>query len=73
MSVVASAASNGNGTHAPSHGDSRASVSLSELRELCTKSLKVLGYPDDEVKVLLEVRACMGTAEACYQHNNTQL
>ena len=36
-------------------GSNRVDVPLSELRELCTKSLKTLGYPADEVKVLLEV------------------
>lgn len=30
-------------------------VAVSELKDLCTKSLKTLGYTDDEVKVLLEV------------------
>jgi len=35
---------------------SRVEVPLSELRELCTKSLKSLGYQPDEVEVLLEVR-----------------
>ena len=36
-------------------GSNRVDVPLSELRELCTKSLKTLGYPADEVTVLLEV------------------
>jgi len=30
-------------------------VALSELRELCTKSLSTLGYSPQEVSVLLEV------------------
>ena len=44
-------------------GSNRVDVPLSELRELCTKSLKTLGYPADEVKVLLEV--CGHTACDC--------
>lgn len=43
--VMASASAGGESVH----------VSLSELRELCTKALKVVGYTSDEVKVLLEV------------------
>ena len=39
--------------------NAKVEIPLTELKDLCSKSLKTLGYQNDEVKVLLEVRACI--------------
>eukprot|EP00955_Chlamydomonas_euryale_P084261 363940-Chlamydomonas_euryale.AAC.17 len=43
----------------------RVHVALPELRDLCTKALRVIGYSQDEAKVLLEVRRLLGLLAAC--------
>jgi hypothetical protein len=51
-SPVAAAASGGAAAAAE---DNTVYIPISELRELCTKSLSTLGYSSDETAVLLDV------------------
>jgi hypothetical protein len=44
------------GVAAAASADGRINVPIPELRKLCSKSLKVIGYSPDEITVLLEVR-----------------
>lgn len=50
------AAAAGEAAGAAAAADNTVYIPLSELRELCTKSLSTLGYSNNEIAVLLEVR-----------------